>query len=83
MTSHSPRLTVADAGAVYPAGTVIAGGFRCRRCDYEVTIYRSLPACPMCGGTSWSGRPARRLTLRVRPGVALGGQQAGGDRVAA
>jgi tRNA(Arg) A34 adenosine deaminase TadA len=83
MTPHAPRLALVDAGAVHAAGAAITGDSRCRGCSYQVTVYRSLPACPMCGGTSWSGRPARRLTRRLRPGAAPGGQQAGGDRRAA
>jgi DNA-directed RNA polymerase subunit RPC12/RpoP len=26
---------------------------RCAECGYGVSVYRSLPRCPMCGGQVW------------------------------
>ncbi|MFN2627688.1 MAG: hypothetical protein ABR569_03500 [Gaiellaceae bacterium] len=34
-------------------GEPVKGEFRCANCGYGVTVYRNLPLCPMCGGTSW------------------------------
>jgi rubredoxin len=46
------------------AGAEVRGAFRCSDCSYGITIYRSLPVCPMCGGTSWTPMPARRIANR-------------------
>ena len=35
------------------SGTTVAGEFRCADCGYGVVVQRSLPVCPMCGGTIW------------------------------
>ena len=35
------------------AGDSVKGEFHCSECGYGVTIVRTLPICPMCGGTSW------------------------------
>jgi rubrerythrin len=37
----------------FEAGTAIKGEFHCAECGYGVTVYRALPACPMCTGSSW------------------------------
>ena len=29
------------------------GEFHCAECGYGVTVYRTLPVCPMCGGGEW------------------------------
>ena len=39
-----------DTDQDWTAGARAKGGFRCRDCGYGVTVYRSLPTCPMCGG---------------------------------
>jgi hypothetical protein len=36
-----------------PAGTSVKGEFHCSECGYGVTVYRTLPVCPMCGGAQW------------------------------
>jgi hypothetical protein len=36
-----------------PAGTHVKGEFHCAECGYGVTVYRTLPVCPMCGGGQW------------------------------
>jgi rubredoxin len=38
-------------------GDAVKGEFHCSECGYGVTVYRTLPACPMCGGTSWEEAP--------------------------
>jgi rubrerythrin len=35
------------------AGVRVKGEFHCAECGYGVTIVRTLPSCPMCGGESW------------------------------
>ena len=35
------------------AGEPAKGEFHCASCGYGVAVYRTLPPCPMCGGTSW------------------------------
>ena len=35
------------------SGEAAKGEYHCSSCSYGVTIYRTLPRCPMCGGTSW------------------------------
>jgi hypothetical protein len=49
---------VAPAGSdefveFWSAGENVTGEFHCAECSYGVTVYRVLPQCPMCGGTSW------------------------------
>ena len=34
-------------------GMSAKGEFHCCECGYGVIVYRTLPQCPMCGGTSW------------------------------
>ncbi len=43
----------------WAAGMRAKGEFRCRDCGYGVTVYRSLPACPMCHGAEWERVPWR------------------------
>lgn len=35
------------------AGAHVKGEFHCAECGYGVTVYRTLPICPMCGGNQW------------------------------
>jgi rubredoxin len=37
----------------FSTGTRVVGEYRCSGCGYGVTVHQSLPACPMCSGTSW------------------------------
>lgn len=46
-------------------GETVKGAFHCAECGYGVTVYRALPACPMCGGTSWEQVPWSPLTRAV------------------
>ena len=42
-----------DAVEYRQAGDPAKGEYHCSSCGYGVAIYRALPLCPMCGGTSW------------------------------
>ena len=35
------------------AGVKAKGEFRCAGCGYGISIYSTLPRCPMCGTESW------------------------------
>jgi rubrerythrin len=35
------------------AGAQAKGEFHCAECGYGVTVYRTLPVCPMCGSSEW------------------------------
>ena len=35
------------------SGASVKGEFHCAECGYGVTVYRTLPVCPMCGGEQW------------------------------
>lgn len=37
----------------FAAGQSVKGEYHCSDCGYGVTIVRTLPLCPMCGGASW------------------------------
>jgi hypothetical protein len=51
------RTVGGEAGGDYvhflPAGSSVKGEFHCAECGYGVTVYRTLPVCPMCGGGQW------------------------------
>lgn len=50
------RKTTADDGDFVEfaaAGAAARGAFHCAECGYGVTVYATLPVCPMCAGTSW------------------------------
>lgn len=49
------RPTDPAADAVAMAGGPVRGDFRCTACGYHVSVYRTLPWCPMCGGIEWHG----------------------------
>jgi rubrerythrin len=37
-----------------PIRTMVSkGDYRCAACGYGVSVQRSLPRCPMCGGNAW------------------------------
>jgi len=56
-----------DAGSAEPgegdyvhfvaAGAAAAGEYHCASCGYGVTVHTTLPACPMCAGTTWEQAP--------------------------
>jgi hypothetical protein len=35
------------------AGNQAKGEFHCADCGYGVTVYTTLPRCPMCSGETW------------------------------
>jgi len=37
----------------WAAGEQGKGEYRCSACAYGVTVYRTLPVCPRCSGSSW------------------------------
>jgi len=37
---------------------------RCATCGYEISSYRSVPACPMCRRMTWEPAPWRPFTRR-------------------
>ena len=37
----------------WKTGDLAKGEFHCAECGYGVTVYRTLPVCPMCGGDEW------------------------------
>jgi rubrerythrin len=39
--------------AFHAAGKEATGDYRCSRCGYGVSVRRTLPMCPMCGGLFW------------------------------
>jgi rubrerythrin len=45
----------ADEGYIefVSTGVTAVGAFHCSGCGYGVTVHAELPACPMCGGTTW------------------------------
>jgi rubrerythrin len=50
--SSSIRATE-DFVEFWSTGVQAKGEFHCSGCGYGVTIHRSLPRCPMCGGEVW------------------------------
>jgi hypothetical protein len=46
----------------WSTGQAVKGEFHCAECGYGVTVYRKLPACPMCGGATWEQVPWSPLT---------------------
>ena len=46
----------------WAAGQTVKGEFHCAECGYGVTVYRKLPACPMCSGSTWEQVPWSPLT---------------------
>jgi hypothetical protein len=53
-----PDVAVVDPGLAEfaVAGAELTGEFRCADCGYGAVIHRSLPICPMCGGSVWEKR---------------------------
>jgi hypothetical protein len=50
----------------WTTGSAVKGEFHCAECSYGVTVYRVLPLCPMCGGTSWEQTAWSPLTRSLR-----------------
>ena len=65
-----------EAASPLVAGARVKGEYRCAGCGYGVTIFRELPACPMCGVDRWeqldwspfsqSGNPGFPRVTRAR-----------------
>jgi hypothetical protein len=55
---HLPAVPLEDPGFVdfAVAGAELSGEFRCADCGYGAVIQRTLPVCPMCGGSVWEKR---------------------------
>jgi len=47
-------------------GEAAFGEYQCSECGYGVTVWRVLPRCPMCGGTSWEQSAWRPFTRGQR-----------------
>jgi rubrerythrin len=49
-------------------GETAVGEYHCSSCGYGVTVHASLPACPMCAGTTWepsAWSPFTRAAARI------------------
>jgi rubredoxin len=54
--------------AFLAAGDPAVGEFRCSECGYGVSVSRTLPRCPMCGGRVWEAySPNSWLISRQAP----------------
>ena len=51
--SESGGANTEDFVRFWAAGESGKGEFRCAECAYGVTVYATLPVCPMCAGKSW------------------------------
>jgi len=69
MTEGSVLDSLESVGyAVFVAtGDAAVGAFQCAECGYGVTVRRTLPLCPMCGGTAWEPSAWRPFTRRREP----------------
>ncbi len=47
------QASIEDDPALRLAGGSAKGEFHCAECGYGVTVYRTLPSCPMCAGEVW------------------------------
>lgn len=37
----------------WTSGESVKGEYHCTECGYGVAVFRTLPVCPMCGGSTW------------------------------
>ncbi len=66
MSEQVRDAAVDDYVEFFPAGVAAEGEFHCSDCGYGVAVFRVLPRCPMCGGSSWeqsTWSPFRRASL--------------------
>ena len=49
------------------AGEPAKGDFHCSECGYGVTVYRALPACPMCACETWEQTAWSPFTRATAP----------------
>ena len=61
-TPRALEEATSEPAPAWTSGMRAKGEFRCSDCGYGVTVYRSLPVCPMCQGTNWTGVPWRPYT---------------------
>jgi hypothetical protein len=54
---ETSRAAADDYVEFLAAGDSVKGEFHCADCGYGVTIVRTLPLCPMCGGAAWEPSP--------------------------
>jgi rubrerythrin len=64
---ETSRATTDDYVELWAAGETVKGEFHCSECGYGVTIVRTLPTCPMCGGSSWEQSPWSPFTRSHQP----------------
>jgi rubredoxin len=64
---ETTRAATDDFVEFWSAGQNVKGEFHCSECGYGVTIVRTLPLCPMCGGTSWEQSPWSPFTRARQP----------------
>jgi len=57
--SKADEVELPDYVQFFATGTITVGQFHCSECGYGVSVRRSLPLCPMCGGTSWEANRTR------------------------
>ena len=60
----TPSEDLGDFVLFVSSGMHVKGEFHCAECGYGVTVYRELPRCPMCGGTTWERSPWSPLSPR-------------------
>jgi hypothetical protein len=65
MGSTARKLEI-DESVGWVSGMPAKGEFRCAACGYGVTVYRELPACPMCRGERWERVPWRPYSRSYR-----------------
>ena len=47
------RQAAGDFVEFVTTGERVKGEYHCSECGYGVTVFATLPRCPMCGGSSW------------------------------
>jgi rubrerythrin len=50
----------------WSAGDPGKGEYRCSECAYGIAVYRALPVCPMCSGSSWEQAAWSPFTRALR-----------------
>lgn len=53
MLDVDPSDAASDSVELLAAGAEAQGEYRCSACGYGVAVYRVLPDCPMCAGSTW------------------------------
>jgi hypothetical protein len=68
MGSTVKRLEVVGEASEWFSGMSAKGEFRCSGCGYGVTVYRTLPDCPMCRSREWTRVPWRPFSRSFAAG---------------